>query len=394
MKKNILKKIGVLIVAMVVFMLSLVGCAETDTDSDLQGSRFDSNISMVQKGHPELIPNITYKEAYDYFFANPKWRGFTADDGSDVVEFSGECTYYDEDAEVYIQFVIDDEESFSMYHASLTVDGEKFTVDDQTFIELIYVPFETYSQDVLGEDLDQEVQDAFVEIYNSLSMNTGQDTNVGDNEIKVSGDLYSDVENGLLYSNKDGKVTDKKGNVLQEYRHLTILENGAITDGECILEALFAEEGGKIILGIPGGEDDTNTETSSIEGLVPKNGTYKNVNSPFYFMISEGIYGNNYTEAFIYVTVYCGREGDEYRQEYTGMINLYNPGTMLIQTGVQSAAYIDYDADTGMLSGYGLQSLVNDYTEKHKYYYWNTYDDDYYEDNETKEYFLAQIGVG
>lgn len=168
MKKCSIKRIWISLIMAVVLIAALVGCSETDTNSDLQGSRFDSNILMVQNGHPELIPNITYKEAYDNFFANPEWRGFKADDGSDVVEFSGECTYYDEEAEVYIQFVIDDEESFSMYYAGLTVGDEKFTVDDQTFVELIYTPFETYSQEVLGKDLDQDIQDAFVEIYNSL----------------------------------------------------------------------------------------------------------------------------------------------------------------------------------------------------------------------------------
>lgn len=146
---------------------SLVGCS--DGSGDLQGSRFDSNIYMVQNGNPQLIPNITYKDAYDNFFGNPQWRGFKADDGSDVVEFSGDCTYMDEEAEVYIQFVIDDEESFSMYYAGLTVDGEKFEVDEQTFLELVYNPFETYSEEILGEELGQDVQDAFDELFSYVA---------------------------------------------------------------------------------------------------------------------------------------------------------------------------------------------------------------------------------
>ena len=168
LKKVLFKKILATMIPIVVLVISLVGCSDIETNSDLQGSRFDSNISMVQNGYPELIPNITYKDAYDNFFVNPQWRGFKADDGSDVVEFSGECTYCDEDAEVYIQFVIEDEESFSMYYAGLTVGDEKFAADEQTFIELVYKPFETYSQEVLGEDLDQDVQDAFAEVFNSI----------------------------------------------------------------------------------------------------------------------------------------------------------------------------------------------------------------------------------
>ena len=168
MKKILMKKTWISFIAVAVLMAVLVGCSELDTDGDLQGSIFDSNISLVRNGHPELIPDITYEEAYDNFFANPQWRGFKADDGSDVVEFSGECTYNGEEAEVYIQFVIEDEESFSMYYAGITVDDEKFDADEETFIELVYTPFETYSKEVLGEDLEQDILDSFSEIYDSL----------------------------------------------------------------------------------------------------------------------------------------------------------------------------------------------------------------------------------
>ncbi|MBO5098262.1 MAG: hypothetical protein J6B96_08130 [Agathobacter sp.] len=207
--------------------------------------------------------------------------------------------------------------------------------------------------------------------------------------IIVSGNIYQDAENGLLYSNEAGFITDKKGNVLAEYKDLMVLENGAISDGESILEALYAGAGGKIVLDIPGEVEDNDSEISCIEGLVPRSGTYRNANSPFYFIISEEVYGNEYTETFIYVTIYCGMNGEEYQQEYLGMINLYDPGMMTIQTGVQSAAYMEYDVESGTLSG-GVKTLVNDYTERHRYYYMNKYGYDYYEDNETREYFLSE----
>lgn len=109
---------------------------------------WDSNISMVQNGYPVSIPNITYKEAYDYFFENPQWRGF--------------------EAAVYIQFVIDDEESFSMWYAGFIVGEEQFDADEQLFVELVYTPFAIYSEEVLGKTLSQDVQDAFAELYDSL----------------------------------------------------------------------------------------------------------------------------------------------------------------------------------------------------------------------------------
>lgn len=166
-KKSVFKKPWFwIVIAVVVGVIALVGSGE-DSNGDLQGSKYDSNIEMVKSGSPELIPNITYEEAYDNFFGNPQWRGFTADTGEQVVEFTGECTYYDETAEVYIQFVMEGTTSFSMYYAHMNVGGETISLDEQTFIELLYTPFATYSEEVLGKQLDKDVQEIFEEIYNS-----------------------------------------------------------------------------------------------------------------------------------------------------------------------------------------------------------------------------------
>lgn len=168
MKRVLSKKVLALTVLLTIMLGVLVACSSEDSSGELQGSAWNSNISMVQEGYPVLIPHITYKEAYDNFFGNPQWRGFEADDGSEVVEFSGECTYYDEEAAVYIQFVIDDEESFSMWYAGIIVGEEEIAADAQLFVELVYTPFATYSEEVLGEALSQDIQDAFAEMYDSL----------------------------------------------------------------------------------------------------------------------------------------------------------------------------------------------------------------------------------
>lgn len=166
-RKSIFKRSWFLVV-IVVAVIGIIAIAGSGGFSDdLQGSIFDSNIDMVKTGSPELIPHITYEQAYENFFSNPQWRGFTADTGESVVEFTGGCTYYDEDAKVYIQFVIESETTFSMYYAHLNVNGETIYADEQTFIELVYTPFETYSEEVLGKVLDDDIQRSFEEIYNS-----------------------------------------------------------------------------------------------------------------------------------------------------------------------------------------------------------------------------------
>ncbi|MCI8377958.1 MAG: hypothetical protein HFH72_05475 [Lachnospiraceae bacterium] len=50
---------------------------------------------------------ITYGEAFSYFFTNPTWDYFKASDGNDVVEFTGGCLKDGEDMIVCMQFIVD-----------------------------------------------------------------------------------------------------------------------------------------------------------------------------------------------------------------------------------------------------------------------------------------------
>lgn len=57
----------------------------------------------------------------------------------------------------------------------------------------------------------------------------------------ITGDLYTDARNGMLYmSISDGVIVDFDGNVLDQYSGITCLENGAlITENGEIIENLF-----------------------------------------------------------------------------------------------------------------------------------------------------------
>ena len=164
-KKSIIKRPLFWIVLVLVIGFCIIIASEDEEDENLQGSKYDINIDLVKNGSPTLIPDITYEQAYHNFFGNPQWRGFVADTGENVVEFTGECTYYDEEAKVYIQFVLEEEDTFSMHYASMSVGDETITLDQQMFVELVYTPFATYSEEVLGKPLEEDVQDAFEDIY-------------------------------------------------------------------------------------------------------------------------------------------------------------------------------------------------------------------------------------
>ena len=80
-------------------------------------------VVAVKGSSPEEYPKITYEEAFEAFFGNPKWTYFKGtrkgpdedgdgkedytEDDLDVVEFTGSCVYADAEVEALIQFELD-----------------------------------------------------------------------------------------------------------------------------------------------------------------------------------------------------------------------------------------------------------------------------------------------
>lgn len=64
---------------------------------------------MVKGEYRADAPDVTYEDAFTSFFATPRWKYFESEDGQDVVEFTGDCTYQDVPVKARIQFVVDEE---------------------------------------------------------------------------------------------------------------------------------------------------------------------------------------------------------------------------------------------------------------------------------------------
>lgn len=101
-----------------------------------------------------------------------------------------------------------------------------------------------------------------------------------DMNTEITGDLGIDVQNGLLYSNENGQITDKDGKVIDCYADIAVLPNGALTNDVVIYESYFAGAGGKIIFEQP---KEVEYEYSSDENIVEDNelmmGDYYNLNN-------------------------------------------------------------------------------------------------------------------
>lgn len=110
----------------------------------------DEHVLKVKYGYPENYPDVTFGEAFDNFFAMPTWKYFKADTGEDVVEFTGYCTYQDAEVKARLQFILNDDDTFSTGALSFN------DVPQSMFITsaMLEKAFEQYMQNNIVNDSD------------------------------------------------------------------------------------------------------------------------------------------------------------------------------------------------------------------------------------------------
>lgn len=242
----------VLIPVIFLFVVSInasTGSSGEDVSSQFQGTENAGKINIVKNGCPSLIPNITFEEAYETFFANPDWRYFVADDEeeSEIVEFVGDCTYDGEDAEVYIQFLLYDETDdldFELYYAGIKQNDVVVDSDNSIIIELIYKPFSDYAENVLGEPLSDEVEKQFELAYRSaLYDNSLDNTDFSNSDVSGSyeedgyGNEYEDYyEENYEEGDKDYYKEENYEDNIDEYLEDYDEEKVSAKKGEYILQ--------------------------------------------------------------------------------------------------------------------------------------------------------------
>jgi len=166
-----MKKVTAVFIAAII-MLSACSSATLDSTGkevvDAVKSVTDSEnqyVLMVKGGYRESDPDLTYDKAFSTFFGTPRWSYFESDEGQDVVEFTGDCTYQEAPVKARIQFVVDEENG--------------------TF-EATYLAFNEVPQDALT--LTALITTAFDEAEKELeSTSSESDTNTTAN-VPASGD--------------------------------------------------------------------------------------------------------------------------------------------------------------------------------------------------------------
>lgn len=115
---------------------------DSDSNNVTDDSIAEGCINYIKSSTPRAYPDITYGEAFLAFFGNPTWNYFESEEGDYVVDFTGECVYDGEDAEVYLQFLVNESE-FTCY--CMEINGEE--QDEETLNSVLETVFSDYAEE-------------------------------------------------------------------------------------------------------------------------------------------------------------------------------------------------------------------------------------------------------
>ena len=85
-------------------------------------------VQVVQTGTMQRQPGIKIGKAFDNFFADGKWRSFVSTTKQRVVEFEGECTWFNQPGKCKIQFLFDGEKHFHL--GAVSINGFEMSQQD------------------------------------------------------------------------------------------------------------------------------------------------------------------------------------------------------------------------------------------------------------------------
>lgn len=122
-----MRKKWISFIAAAAMAVTLCACEEEDITDQVKNvaQAEDEHILGVKGATPDAYPGKTYGNAFENFFGSPAWKYFVGtkegsdedgdgepdytEEGIDVVEFTGYCTYQDVEVKARIQFTLDEE---------------------------------------------------------------------------------------------------------------------------------------------------------------------------------------------------------------------------------------------------------------------------------------------
>ncbi|EJQ42116.1 hypothetical protein IEE_04279 [Bacillus cereus BAG5X1-1] len=103
-------------------ILLAAGCSKDDVDEAVNKAdkkvkeevavattKDHEHVQQIKTAKLPGYENMMIEEAFHKFFKNPKWKYFVSKDHEDIVEFTGNCAYQEQEVKAKIQFVLDKE---------------------------------------------------------------------------------------------------------------------------------------------------------------------------------------------------------------------------------------------------------------------------------------------
>ena len=191
-----LSKIIELVSAVIVLVLAVMVTLSS-------GGRGDKYVQLVRDGTLEAYPQMTVGEAFNGFLSNPKWESVRSDDEVRFVNVSGGIIYDDEEAEIVVQFIVDEEnESFQYYACEIN------NIPQNNLV--VWGLFETIYGDPSSTGSDAQGDPGFVSEKIMIGEAQSYDNEYGNIEVTLNYAAFTDkLENTLL----GGYIYPDEGNV-------------------------------------------------------------------------------------------------------------------------------------------------------------------------------------
>lgn len=198
-----LSKIIELVVAVVLLVIVAVSTLSS-------GGSGDKYVQMVKGGTLSGYPQMTVGEAFDGFLSNPKWESGVSDDNVRFVNVTGGILYYEKDAELAVQFIVDEKDGSFQYNAC-EIDGvSQNNLVVWGLLETIYNGDSVSSSDSTLRGLDSQSSPDFMSDEIVIGETQSYDNEFGNIEVTLDYVAFTDkLENTLL----GGYIYPDEGNV-------------------------------------------------------------------------------------------------------------------------------------------------------------------------------------
>lgn len=130
-------------VILLIFSASSPDDSTTSTNSSVATVATNVYVQTVQTANL-ADSGYTYQEVFDSFFTNPHWEYFKSKEGYNIVEFTGESIYKENDVKIKVQYIITNETETTLEWELGYYDIDGVPQDLLTFDGMIYAAIESY----------------------------------------------------------------------------------------------------------------------------------------------------------------------------------------------------------------------------------------------------------